>query len=40
MYDPANTQSAQVAAANAWITRDIVPIPGNWDGTCNTSPQP
>src|SRR5688572_15280389 len=37
MWDPANTQSAQVAAANAWIARDIVPIPGNWAGTCNNS---
>src|SRR6266850_2510482 len=34
MYDPTNTQPAQVAAANAWIAQKIVPIPGNWDGVC------
>jgi mannan endo-1,4-beta-mannosidase len=38
LYDPANTLSAQVAAANAWIARKIVPIPGNWGGTCNNFP--
>jgi chitodextrinase len=37
LYNQANTMSAQVAAANAWIARKIVPIPGNWDGTCNNS---
>src|SRR5882672_597236 len=38
LYDAANTMSAQVAAANTWIARKIVPIPGHWTGTCQDSP--
>jgi chitodextrinase len=38
MWDPANTQAEQVAAANAWIAQKIVPIPGNWTGTCKELP--
>jgi len=37
LYDAVNTMSAQVAAASAWIARKIVPIPGNWTGTCQDS---
>jgi len=38
LWDAANTQAAQVAAARAWIAQKIVPIPGNWAATCNELP--
>jgi mannan endo-1,4-beta-mannosidase len=38
MWDAVNTRSSQVTAANAWIAKKIVPIPGNWAATNLSSP--